>query len=223
MGYLLSKVSKHNPCWHEILLKLPDLTMFKTLVQVYWLKLIIIALYPFQFKSIRKSFVLIRFADKNLFWHGITLFYYLTSCGQKQPFRGVLIFLPTPPPPPPPPPPPHPPLRKEFLVFKIWTKRGVMKKLLRNRRSAERRELSLKDGFPYCFISFSSEKHVFITIGILFFSFLSGKNPCFLFMLPVINRSILSCGLLSTRKWYITKFTFLLLLFLNKTLWKFYY
>ena len=104
-------------------------------------------------------------------------------------------------------PPPHPPpflkplkIRKEFLVFKIWTKRGVMKKLLRNRRSAERRELSLKDGFPYCFISFSSEKHVFITIGILFFSFLSGKNPCFLFMLPVINRSILSCGLLSTRK-----------------------
>ena len=221
MGYLLSKVSKHNPCWHEILLKLPDLTMFKTLVQVYWLKLIIIALYPFQFKSIRKSFVLIRFADKNLFWHGITLFYYLTSCGQKQPFRGVLIFLP----PHPPPPPFLKPLkiRKEFLVFKIWTKRGVMKKLLRNRRSAERRELSLKDGFPYCFISFSSEKHVFITIGILFFSFLSGKNPCFLFMLPVINRSILSCGLLSTRKWYITKFTFLLLLFLNKTLWKFYY
>ena len=29
------------------------------------------------------------------------------------------------------------------------------------------------------------------------------------------NRSILSCGLVSTRKWYIMKFFFLLLLFLN--------
>ena len=124
MGYLLSKVSKHNPCWHEILLKLPDLTMFKTLVQVYWLKLIIIALYPFQFKSIRKSFVLIRFADKNLFWHGITLFYYLTSCGQKQPFRGVLIFLPPPPPSPPPPFLKHLKLGRSFLFLKFG-QRGV--------------------------------------------------------------------------------------------------
>ena len=47
-------------------------------------------------------------------------------------------------------------------------------------------------GFPNCFISFPSEKHVFTTIGY----FLSGK----LFMLVVINRSILSCHLLFTRK-----------------------
>ena len=35
-----------------------------------------------------------------------------------------------------------------------------MKKLLRNR-----------EGAPNCFISFPSEKHVFVTIGILFFFF----------------------------------------------------
>ena len=50
-------------------------------------------------------------------------------------------------------------------------------------------------GVPNSFIRFPSEKHVFITIGILFLLF------CLvIFMLAVINRSILSCGLLSTRK-----------------------
>ena len=47
-----------------------------------------------------------------------------------------------------------------------------MKKLLRNRRLVERGEFSLKGRFPYCFISFSSEKHAFITIwNTLFFFF----------------------------------------------------
>ena len=57
-------------------------------------------------------------------------------------------------------------------------------------------------------------KHVFITTRILVWS---------IFTLAVINGSILSCGLLFTRKWYIMTFLFLLLLFLNITLWKFYY
>ena len=39
---------------------------------------------------------------------------------------------------------------------------------------------SEKGGFSNCFISFSSEKHVFITIGILFYLFLSGKYSCLL-------------------------------------------
>ena len=42
---------------------------------------------------------------------------------------------------------------------------GVIKKLLRNRELVEREEV------PNCFISFPSEKHVFITVGILSFSF----------------------------------------------------
>ena len=57
------------------------------------------------------------------------------------------------------------------LVCEIWTKRGVMKKLLRNRGLVERGVLLERGGFPNCFISFPSEKHVFITIGF----FLSGK------------------------------------------------
>ena len=48
-----------------------------------------------------------------------------------------------------------------------------------------------RGGFQNCFISFPSEKHVFITIGF----FLSGK-----YSLVVINRSIVSCGFLFTRK-----------------------
>ena len=42
-----------------------------------------------------------------------------------------------------------------------------------------------------------------------------------IFTLAVIYRSILSCGLIFTRKWYIMKFLFLLLLFLTIILWKF--
>ena len=45
-----------------------------------------------------------------------------------------------------------------------------------------------------------------------------------MFTLAVISRSILSCGLLSTKKWYIWYIMkFLLLLFLNIFLWKFSY
>ena len=41
------------------------------------------------------------------------------------------------------------------LVFEIWTKRGVMKKLLRNRRLVERGVLLERGGgVPNCFISF---------------------------------------------------------------------
>ena len=53
-----------------------------------------------------------------------------------------------------------------------------MKKLFRNRGLVERRGWGGGGGGPrgggveaYCFISFSSEKHVFVTIGILFFLF----------------------------------------------------
>ena len=42
------------------------------------------------------------------------------------------------------------------------------------------------------FISFPSEKHAFITVGIVF--------VWYIFTLAVINRSILLCDLLSTRK-----------------------
>ena len=99
------------------------------------------------------------------------------------------------------------------LIFKTWTKGGVMKKLLRNRG------VNWKGGGPNCFTSFSSEKHVVITIGIILFSFL----VWYMFPIAVINRSILSCGLHSTRKWYIMKFLFLLPLLLHKILWNFYY
>ena len=59
-----------------------------------------------------------------------------------------------------------------FLVFKIWTKSGVIKKLLRNRGVSWKRGVLLERGwFPNCLISFHSEKHVFITVGILFLSF----------------------------------------------------
>ena len=53
-----------------------------------------------------------------------------------------------------------------------------MKKLLRSRGLVERVGGSPRKGdgvFPNCFISFSSEKHVFTTTGILFFLLLSGK------------------------------------------------
>ena len=68
-----------------------------------------------------------------------------------------------------------------------------MKKLLRYGELVERGVLLERGGYPNCFISFPSEKHVLITTGILF---LSGKYST----LAAINRSILSCCLISTRK-----------------------
>ena len=53
-----------------------------------------------------------------------------------------------------------------------------MKRLLRSRGLVKRGGGSPRKGeggFPNCFISFSSEKHVFITTGILFFLLLPGK------------------------------------------------
>ena len=103
-----------------------------------------------------------------------------------------------------------PPKIRGVLVFKIWTKRGVIKKLLRNRMVNWKVEILLERGGPNCFISFPPEKHVFITVGILFFLF------CLVIIHTCCNhRSTLSWGLLSTRKLYIMKFLFLLLLFLN--------
>ena len=66
-----------------------------------------------------------------------------------------------------------------------------MKKLLRNRGLVEREVLLKRGGFPSCFVSFLQEKHVFIAIGIFVRS---------IFTFAVINISVLSCGLLFTRK-----------------------
>ena len=57
---------------------------------------------------------------------------------------------------------------RDGVVFEIWTKRGVMKKIAQKRGGGVLLE---RGGFPNCFISFPSQKHVFITIGL----FLSGK------------------------------------------------
>ena len=79
---------------------------------------------------------------------------------------------------------PSPKTMGVFLVFQIWTKRGVIKNFLEIGGLVERGFLFERRGFPNCFIHFPPEKHVFTTVGY----FLSGK----LFMIVVINRSILS-------------------------------
>ena len=57
-------------------------------------------------------------------------------------------------------------IRGGFLVFEIWTKRGSWKKMLRNRGVSWKAGVLLeRGGFPNCFVSFPSEKHLFITIG----------------------------------------------------------
>ena len=137
----------------------------------------------------------------NYFYHCCCFYYYYWANTHIVPSMegiGILCFL-------------------GVLLFKIWTKRGVMKKLLRNRELVEMGVLleNKGRGIPNFFISFPSEKHVFITIGILFFGlFWTGKYS----RLLLIKRSIFSCCLLSTWKWYIMKFLFVLLLFLNKIL-----
>ena len=58
------------------------------------------------------------------------------------------------------------------LFFEIWRKRGVMKKILRNKDVSSKGDSTFrKRVFSNCFISFPSKKHAFITIGF----FLSGK------------------------------------------------
>ena len=48
-----------------------------------------------------------------------------------------------------------PPIKlRGFLVFEIWTKRGIMKKLLRNRGVSWKGVIIERGGFPNCFISF---------------------------------------------------------------------
>ena len=69
----------------------------------------------------------------------------------------------------------------------------------------------LESAFPKLFVSFTSEKYVSVTIGILFLSFFVWS----IFTLATINRSILSCCLLSSKKLYVMKFLDLLLLLLN--------
>ena len=73
-----------------------------------------------------------------------------------------------------------PRIRGGFLVFKNWRKRGVMKKLLRNRGLVKRggRGSLRKEGFLNCFVSFPSEKHVFVTIGIFFFGLVNIHSSC---------------------------------------------
>ena len=64
---------------------------------------------------------------------------------------------------------PPPAKIRGVLVFEIWTRTEVIKKLLRNRGfSRKGGGFSQKGDFTNCFISFPSGKHVFITIGILF-------------------------------------------------------
>ena len=53
-----------------------------------------------------------------------------------------------------------------------------MKKLLRNRGLVERGSSFRKGAFPNCFISFPSEKLVFITIGILYFCLVDMRTCC---------------------------------------------
>ena len=50
---------------------------------------------------------------------------------------------------------PLPKIKGAVLIFEIWTKRGLMKKLLRNRGLVEKGSYLRKGGFPNCFISFS--------------------------------------------------------------------
>ena len=54
----------------------------------------------------------------------------------------------------------------------------------------------LESAFPKLFVSFTSEKYVSVTIGILFLSFFVWS----IFTLAAISRSILSCCLLSSKK-----------------------
>ena len=65
-----------------------------------------------------------------------------------------------------------------FLFLKFGERGGSSKKILRNR--LVKREVGVpleRERVPNCFISFPSEKHVFVTIGIIF---LSGKYSLFL-------------------------------------------
>ena len=57
------------------------------------------------------------------------------------------------------------------LVSEIWTKRNIVKKLLRNRGGQLKGGFSQKQEVSKLFHQFSFRKHVFITIGF----FLSGK------------------------------------------------
>ena len=52
-------------------------------------------------------------------------------------------------------------IRRGFLIFEIWTKGGVMKKLLRNRGLVERGEILLERGVSKLFHQFSFRKACF--------------------------------------------------------------
>ena len=64
------------------------------------------------------------------------------------------------------------------LVFKIQAKRGVMKNCSEIGVSWKGRGFLVERGFPKCFISFTSVKHVFITIGIHFFCLVNIHACC---------------------------------------------
>ena len=98
-----------------------------------------------------------------------------------------------------------------YLLFEIWTKWGVIKKLLKNRGLVERGSYLRKGrGVSKLFHQFSLRKacvHYY-------------WNFCLVNIhTAIIISCILSCGLLFTRKWYII---FLLPFFLNIILWIFY-
>ena len=84
--------------------------------------------------------------------------------------------------------PPPPKIRGEFLIFEIWTKRGVMKKLLRIVGLVEK-----GGGGSKLFHHFSLRKACFNYYWNTFFCLVN-------ITIAVINRSILSYGLPFTRK-----------------------
>ena len=110
------------------------------------------------------------------------------------------------------PPPPHK-FRGLFLVFEIWTKRRARKNCSETGGLVERRGGSTwKEGISKLFHQFSFRKACFHYYWI----FLSGKYWSLLGIL--ID---LFFHMIFTRKRYIMKFLFLLLLFLTIILWKF--
>ena len=109
-----------------------------------------------------------------------------------------------------------------FLFLKFGQRGWSWKNCSKIGGFVERGVLLERGGFPYCFISFL-QKSMF-SLPLDFFCLINIHTCCNQWIYSFMwftNRSILSCGFLFTRKWYIMKFLFLLLLFLTWILWKF--
>ena len=65
-------------------------------------------------------------------------------------------------------------LGEGFLFFKIWTKRGVIKKLLRNRGLVKRGGCLRKRDFPNCLVSFPQKSGKIVSSKNYFF-----RKACF--------------------------------------------